>query len=204
MIEQDLGVEVKVHDRVVGGDHSSSMLVRLRKDSELRELLRQADVITFLIPWQGFSGSAQKRVSGAPGACGGADNEDCLREALEIYLADTDQIFAEIVSLRSPSEALIRAMDTYQHRAGDLKESGLWEVVNPYWHAANAHVIEVATSYHIPVAPVYDAFMGVDGVKDPRDLGLLVSDGIHPTQKGQDLMAELFRQLGYEYAPAAE
>ena len=66
---------------------------------------------------------------------------------------------------------------------------------------ALAHLAEVATRYHIPVAYVYDAFMGEDGMEDPRDLGLVGSDGLHPTKDGSDLMAELFRNLGYAYAP---
>jgi hypothetical protein len=41
---------------------------------------------------------------GDPGACSGADNQDCLREAFATCMADTDAIIAEIVSLCSPSE----------------------------------------------------------------------------------------------------
>ena len=54
--------------------------------------------------------------------------------------------------------------------------------------------------YHIPVARACDAFMGQDGVSDPRDQGLVEPDGLHPTPEGSTLVAELFRGLGYEYA----
>jgi lysophospholipase L1-like esterase len=59
-------------------------------------------------------------------------------------------------------------------------------------------VIEVAEYYHIPVARVYDAFMGEDGSEDPQDRGL-IHDGRHTSPEGAALMAELFRDLGYEY-----
>ena len=198
MLEQDLGVKVRVHDRTRGSDHSSRLLERLRTDSELRRELGEAEVITFEIPWNVFQRPAITFEIGSPGDCGGAENQDCLREALETYKADTDAIIAEIVSLRSPSEALIRTQDTYQFRVRESKEAGTFEVINRYWRDANAHVIEVATRYHIPVARVYDAFMGINGTEDPRDKGLMVVDGFHTTSEGATLMAELFRELGYE------
>jgi lysophospholipase L1-like esterase len=122
-----------------------------------------------------------------------------LREALKVYKEDTDAIFAELVSLRSPSDALIRTMD-FPLNVKELKATGAFEVINTYWQDANEYVIQVAGEHHIPVARVYAAFMGPNGDEDPMDKGY-VFDGIHPTEKGADLMAELFRELGYEYAP---
>jgi hypothetical protein len=204
MLEQDLGVTIDLHDWQVPGEHSSSLLERLRTNEQLRRDLREAEVITFLIPLGVIAGPMQTFELGDPGACGGVDNQDCLREAFATYIADTDEIIAEIVSLRSPSEALIRIQDTWQLKVRETKESGSFDIFNGYWREANAHVIEVATSYDIPVARVYDAFMGEDGIEDPRDEGLLGPDGIHPTSEGMTLMAELFRELGYEYAPSAQ
>lgn len=203
MLEQDLGVKIDLHDWQVPGDHSSSLLERLRTNEQLRRDLREAEVITFDIPLAVVAGPMQRFEFGDPGACGGVDNQDCLREAFATYMADTDGIIAEIVSLRSPSEALIRTQDTWQLKVRETQESGSFEIFNGCWREANAHVIEVATSYDIPVARVYDAFMGEDGIEDPRDQGLLQPDGIHPTSEGSTLIAELFRELGYEYAPGA-
>ena len=199
MLEKDLGVTVVIQDRTVGGEHSSRLLQRLRTSTWLRKELREADVITIEIPWNAFEDPCLAFLNGSPGACGGSDNEDCLREALETYMADTEAIIAEIVSLRSPSEALIRIQDTYQFHVRESKAKGAFETINRYWREANAHVIEVAETYHIPVARVYDAFMGDDGSEDPQDSGL-ISDGRHTTPEGAALMAELFRGLGYEYA----
>jgi lysophospholipase L1-like esterase len=199
MLEEDLGVTVIVQDRTVGGDHSSQLLERLRTSNWLRKELGEADVITIEIPWNVFENPCLAFLNGSPGACGGSDNQDCLREALETYKADTDAIIAEIVSLRSPSEALIRMQDTYQFNVRQSKAEGAFETINKYWREANAHVKEVAEYYHIPVARVYDAFMGEDGSDDPQDKGL-IHDGFHTSPEGAALMAELFRDLGYEYA----
>jgi lysophospholipase L1-like esterase len=94
-------------------------------------------------------------------------------------------------------------MDTWQIKVRETKETGSFEMYNAYWKEANAHIVDVGTSYGIPVARVYDAFMGETGMEDPRDLGLVGSDGLHPTKDGSDLMAEIFRNLGYEYAPGS-
>jgi hypothetical protein len=118
MLEEDLGVTVIVQDRTVGGDHSSQLLERLRTSNWLRKELREADVITIEIPWNVFEDPCLAFLNGSPGACGGSDNQDCLREALETYKADTDAIIAEIVSLRSPSEALIRISGKLPHTCG--------------------------------------------------------------------------------------
>ena len=201
ILGQDLGVTIDFHDWQVPGEHSSRLLERLRTNEQLRSDLREAEVITFLIPLGVIGGPMQMYEFGEPGACGGADNQDCLREAFATYMADTDEIIAEIVALRSPTEALIRIQDTWQIKVRESQETGSFEMFNAYWREVNAHVIEVATSYNIPVARVYDAFMGEGGVEDPRDQGLLGLDGIHPTSEGSALVAELFRELGYEYAP---
>jgi hypothetical protein len=201
ILEGDLGITIIFHDWQIPGAHSSTLLERLRTNDRLRQELREAEVITFDIPL-GVIGSAMRTYAwGEPGDCGGEDNQDCLREAFSIYMSDTEEIIAEIVSLRSPEEALIRGMDTWQLKVGESKESGSFELFNGYLRQANAHIIEVATSYGIPVARVYDAFMGEGGIENPRDLGFVQADGNHLTQDGSALMAELFRSIGYEYSP---
>jgi lysophospholipase L1-like esterase len=169
---------------------------------DLRQSLSEAEVVIFELGPARFGGPVWRYASDSPGSCGGTDNQDCLREALKAYQEDTDGIFAEIVSLRSPSETLIRTMDIHQVDVKELKEAEAFDVVNSYWREANGYLIEVATEHHIPVAQVYAAFMGATGDEDPQDKGLVQSDGLHPTGEGADLIAELFRDLGYEYAPS--
>jgi hypothetical protein len=65
---------------------------------------------------------------GDPGACGGADNQDCLQGDFATYMVDTDGIIAEIVSLRSPPEALIRMQDTWQIKVKETRASGSFEM----------------------------------------------------------------------------
>ena len=103
-IEADLGVKVTVHYRTVGGQSSTGLLRRLRSDQELRDLVREAEVVTFIanptehIGWH---------------IIGGTGKHDCSPEALAGYKADLDAIITEILSLRSGSPIIIRAMDYY-------------------------------------------------------------------------------------------
>lgn len=200
-LEHDLGIRVIVHNQTRDNCGSSCLLRSLRPGSELQQHLREAEVVIFNVGLAVFKDPATKYAFGSSGSCGGTDDQDCLREALKVYQDDTDAIFTEIVSLCSPSETLIRTMDIHQVLVKELKEAEAFDVVNNYWREANEHVIQVATEHHIPVARVYTTFMGATGDADPRDKGLVQSDGTHPTGEGADLMAELFRDLGYEYAP---
>ena len=199
-LERDLGIKIKTHDWTRSELASGYMLEDLRTDPELRQDIGDAEVVIFDIGLEVFVNPANTYSFGSAGACGGTDNQDCLREALKSYKADTDAIFAELVSLRSPSEVLIRAMDIHEFTVQDWKEAGVFDVINRYKQDANEHMIQVASEHHIPVARVYAAFRGPDGDEDPMDKGYAY-DGFRPTEEGADLMAELFRQLGYGYAP---
>lgn len=202
-LEQDLGIKIKIHPWIREGGSSEGMLNALRTDEKLRKNLSEAEVITFIIPRWIFQVPAETYLLSGPGACGGADNQDCLRQALKSFEADTDAIIAEIVSLRSPSDALIRAVDAHTYwPVAESKQNGAFAGVAFYWQAANQHLAQTAGERHIPVARVYDAFNGPGGDEDPRDNGYVLPDALHPTEKGGILMAELVRNLGYEYAPA--
>ncbi len=197
-LEQDLGVKINLHNRTVGGQHSSELLRQLRENRDLQDALRKAKVVTFNVPLAVFRGRGPIFDAGM---CGGADNQDCLREAVKVYQEDTTAIFAELVSLCNPSKTLIRTMDTHQLMIRQAKAQGRFQVVKIYWQAANKCVIEAATKHRIPVARVYEAFNGPNGDDDPQDKGLMSADELHPTPGGNDLLAKLFRELGYQYAP---
>jgi hypothetical protein len=200
ILEQDLGVTIVLHDWQFTNAHSSDLLEKIRTDEQLRQDLQGAEVITLNIPLGAIATAMRTYAYGGLGECGGEDNQDCIQEAFSIYMADTEQIIAEIVSLRKPSEALIRIIDTWQLKVRETKGTGSFGMYNQYWREANAHIVDEASIYGIPVAHVFDAFMGEGGNEDPRDLGLVGSDGLHPTKDGSDLMAELLRDLGYDHA----
>jgi hypothetical protein len=200
ILEQDLGIKIHQHNWTIAGLSSDSQLEHLRTDEQLRQDIREAEVVVIGVGPAGFYVPFHTYQYGPPGNCGGTDNQDCYREALEQYKADVDVIFAELAALCSPSETLIRTMDYHTYYAKTTRAAGTFEVVDSYFRQPNEHLIQVATAHNIPVARVYDAFMGPTGDEDPMDKGYVLSDEIHPTEKGADVIAELFRELGYEYA----
>ncbi|MGI9610061.1 MAG: hypothetical protein ACR2NL_07180, partial [Acidimicrobiia bacterium] len=170
----------------------------LRTDEALRADLAEADVVTTDIPinvwveslqtvggWQGLD----------PADCGGDDGQQCLREALDQYKADTDAIIDEIVAICNPEEVLIRIHDLYlinpRHDLDTMKITG------PYWKAGMDYVEESAGRYGIPVAQVYAAFMGPHGTDDPYLKGLYDEDHLHPNAAGAAVIAELLHEFGY-------
>jgi hypothetical protein len=194
-IEADLGVEVRMHPWYGGNRHSSGLILEdLRTDQELRSDLRDAEVVTFLVSALDLKEPIQAYRAGT---CGGAENQDCLREALTLLKADTDAIIAEILSLRSTSDTIIRAMTYYNFLVNDGKEWDYFQAVNPIWVAHNEYLVQAASEHGIGVARVDLAFNGPNLDEDPSDLGY-VDDGRHPNLEGITLIAELFRELGYE------
>lgn len=200
LIEEDYDGEVTItiKDRHVGGQTSSQLLQNLKTNEQLREDIRNAELITIEIPWAGCRGALALSLSST--SCGGEDEQDCLRNCLATYESDTTAIYAELVSLCSPSEELIRAHDVYLFHTSTAQEVGAFDVISSYWLQGNAHVHATAENYGIPVANIYEAFMGEDGMQAPEENGLVMSDKIHTTFEGQHLIAELLHQLGYELA----
>lgn len=198
-LEEHFGTKVDLRNRVVGGIHSTEMVDRLRTNGSLRADLAEADVVTTDIPIAWFV-EPLKTVSGwqgrDPAECGGDDSEQCLRDALDAYKADTDAIIDEIVAICG-DDTLIRLYDNFMINTGYKLETGTLDISNPYWKAGMDYVEESAARYGIPVAQVYDEFMGPEGTDDPYLKGLLGEDQLHPNAEGAALIAELLDELGY-------
>ena len=196
MLEEDLGIDIILQNQAHGYG-GATLLIQELDTPQLREALQVADVITLQIPTHNLE-SPMRAYMADPESCGGEDHQDCLREAFNQYQEDTDVIFAKLVEIVDPAQQIVRAQDTYLFNVTNIKESGDFDVYNAYWQAAQKHIHEVAEQYGIPVASVYDEFMGADGTDDPAEKGLM-SDITHSSKEGAKLMAQLIRELGYEY-----
>lgn len=202
-IQQDLGVQITVHPFYYGGSTSGFVLEKVRSDESLRAALGSADVIVFdvpigalkdLCPWDAA------RYAPAPGTP--AEYSACGAKMATSYAADSDAIVAEIVSLRSPADALIRTTDLWDFFYPTFQRMGLGSVTHDVYLAINAGLVRAAAARGIPVAQAHSRFMGPDGMTDPVAAGDVQSDELHLTDQGVATLARLLRELGYERAIA--
>jgi hypothetical protein len=200
LVQQDLGVDVQTTwDGIMEGQTASDVLLALQSDQTLRDEISHADIITIEIP-----------LAVIPAQCGGDlealtdQDQSCMQRALDTLKSNTTGIFAEVVKLRSPSSAIIRATDQYIYHYPSLKSAGRLALIKPYWEQMNAAFAATAAQYHIPLAQTYLTFMGPNGDTDPVAAGLVIAgDEVHPTDAGCQAIAGLYQKLGYEHSPAA-
>ena len=89
-------------------------------------------------------------------------------------------------------------MDFYVPIHSEWKQRGEYEENRRCWNALNETVHQAAAEFEIPVARVYDALNGPNHDEDLREKGYIRDDGLHTNEKGQKVIADLFRKLGYD------
>jgi hypothetical protein len=196
-IEEDLGVKVRVHERAVGGQTAWGLLSKLFDDEEIRELVSEAEVVTFIgNPRDSISETNPWDYECAEAS--GCYVINCSLVTFEKYIADIEAIIEEILSLRDGSPTIIRAMDCYYPNVRWHKEYGVYEECKQCIDNTNMAIHQAAAAHNVPVARVYDAFNGPNHDEDPIDKGYLSPDGIHTSEEGKKIIAILFRELGYQ------
>jgi lysophospholipase L1-like esterase len=172
----DTGARVEVVNLGMSGQTSSELLYALRNDASMRRALGGAEVVTFNIGINdlGRAGRAYEN-----GTCGGGDGEGCLRAAVEEVKANWDAVLSELSGLRSTQDTIIRT-------AGLGYTPRVDEVFEPYLREVNRHIATTAADNGIPHAEVN---LGEEGMSP---------DGVHPNDKGYEVIAERLRELGYD------
>ncbi len=191
-IETDLGVTIISHSYYVGSQRASGLLKNLRNKEELRDDIINAEVITIGV------GFANVLTAFMVYRAGGSDQPDRINEELKTFRENYDAILSEILSLNNSTDTIIRVMDFYCPNVQFYKDYGIYEDSKRYWMEFNNCIAEVAEKHGIPVAQVFQAMNGPHGEDDPNAQGYLASDGKHLSDKGYLVVANLFRELGYE------
>ena len=174
-ITVDTGARIDLVNLGRSGQTSSQLLHALRNDPAMRHALGRAEVITFNIGINdlGVAGEAHE-----DGACGGGDNQRCLRAAVEAFKENWSAIIAELLSLRSTEDAVIRT-------AGIGYTPRVEEIFEPYVAEVNRHIATTAADHDIPYAQPY------------LERGDMSPDGVHPNDHGYEVIADRLRELGY-------
>ena len=175
-LRYDTGSEVRVVNLGVSGQTVPQLLEALRNEPPIRRAIRGAEVVTFNI---GINDLGEAGMAYENGACGGPDDEECLRAAVEVVERDWDAITEEILRLRSTDDAVIRT-------AGLGYTPDVDGVYGPYLAEVNRHIAASADDYGIPHAEIR---LGREGMSE---------DGVHPNDEGYEKIADGLRGLGYE------
>ena len=194
-IEADLRVKVNLDNRGWGGMLSGGVLASLRGNQELRDAISEAEVVTLVIGTNDLARPLVRLYK--HGDCGGDDNQDCLRDALESFRVNYDAILAELLALCS-SKTIIRTM-TCAYISLEEYGDGFAGDIRPFYGPLNDHIIQASSENNIPVALMHLAFNGPDGDEDPADKGYIAGDGLHASELGAAAIADVHRELGYEH-----
>jgi lysophospholipase L1-like esterase len=175
-LRTDTGARVNVLNLGQSGQTSSQLLQALRSDPSMRQAVGAAEVITFNIGINdlGHAGEAYEN-----GTCGGDNNQECLHTAVETFEENWDAVIAELLSLRSTDNIIIRT-------AGIGYTPRVYEVFEPYLEEVNHHVATTAANNDILYAQPY------------LNEKYLSPDGVHPNDNGYAIIADQLRELGYK------
>jgi hypothetical protein len=198
LIKRDVGADVTVGWYYYPGSDTAEVLDALRTNDQLREAIASAEVVLFdvpvgelkqTIPWddatyQALPGSPDRYRKG-------------MARMLVDYRRDARAIVNEIVALRSPSEASIRAIDIWQLGYRGFRSLGVGAVMREAWLSINKAVDEACAAQGVTVVDAYTAFMGRNGKTDPITAGIILPDQMHLTEKGIAKLAALLHQEGY-------
>jgi lysophospholipase L1-like esterase len=193
-IQTDTAIVVNVNDQGQPGWTSSDLLNALRNDAALRSAVSSAEIVTWDIGGNDLKTAYESYVTGS---CGGADNQDCLRNAVATFKTNWDAIIVEILLLRDPTKTILRTMDIYNPFVAEQQLLGNFATVKPYLDDVDAYIQSSSQLKGIPCAKVYQAFNGTAGTDDPILSGLIAIDGFQANDNGHELIGNLLRGLAY-------
>lgn len=182
-IEEDLGVDVEVSNRAIGGQTSEELLELIQLIEPLRKQIREAEIVTILtLDKAGILIFAYNRFI-----------NDCSTEEYQTIL---EEIIVEIFTLRKDNPTIVRLLEHYNFPGTSKDAFDYFDIRKACFEQYNTIIHTVAEKYGILVVPIYESFNGSSGFENPDDKGFL-SDGLHLSQEGDVVIADLFRERGY-------
>jgi lysophospholipase L1-like esterase len=202
-IEEDLGINVVVHNWATNSTRTVAGWVEfVRNNQELREDMRSAEVITIWLGWHDVIPSIG---IGRGGPCYKSADEvdvDCLGQVTKPMQDGFDKLLSEIVSLASPDETLILIADVgipglFVER---WKEYGILDLLKRHaYEVWRDYIIQAASKHKVHVVGTYEVINGPNGDQTlPPEFSK--PDGLHFSVEGHRLIANLHREVGYEYS----
>jgi hypothetical protein len=195
-IENDLGVSVNIRDNAFSGLSIRELLDRLERNEFLLDHLAESEVVVIIA-------NAAESVSEAnPGnwSCVTPKYQvtNCDLETFDQYIEDLSIFYEKVFELRDGQPTIIRAFNAYVPIYSTWIKEGVFDECRQCWLNFNEAIEIAADKFNVPVAPVFEAFNGVNYDEDPREKGYISSDGEHTTSEGSQVIADTLRLLGYD------
>ncbi len=202
-IEKDVGVKVVVDSFAIGNLSAGEVLQVLQTGKgfsphleELPAALKRADVVVmFASPMLSLDAATTNNIE----SCfSGLAPTRCDPKNFEGYTAHLKGIWAKVIELRAGQPTILRAIDVASPFVKNWKRSQTFDACTVCWQGISDSVRQAAEAYHIPFVSRYDAFNGPKHDQDPAENGYIGGDGIHPSNKADQITSEMLARLGYE------
>ncbi len=201
-IEEDVGVQVEVHDFANQAGSAGEVLEVLKGNTDnlrlegLPELLSEAEVV---VMWVNPEDSVDPKNPMDFGGCFMYQApKNCQPDTFHTYTDDLKDIWRQILKLRRGKETILRATDLYNPLFIRWEEYGVLTACTECWVNLSNAARLAAEAYNIPFLSRFDAFNGPDHSEDPRLKGYICEDGEHPSDLGAAYTAELLGAMGYD------
>ncbi len=99
---------------------------------------------------------------------------------------------------QSGKPTIIRVVDFYNPLISRHRDHNIEVECTQCFEIFNSAIQQAAEAYHVPLVSVYDVFNGSNHDEDPREKGYIGSDGVHASEQGQQVIADLLSEAGYE------
>lgn len=196
-IEQKMGVKVVIHEQERWEPYE--ILENMRTNEGLRELVRNAEIITFDFHLEFLNVPESLYASKI---CGGEDNQDCLREALEKEKENVIAILELLTELRAGLPVLLRVFIVDDHYyqwvmpgVGLLGKPEVSTVMKVYYHDLQKFVEEEGKRREIVIVRALpDPYFQES--KPPHEW----LDGLgHYTEQGSRVITDELIKYGLEF-----
>ena len=192
LLADDTGADIAVTNLAVDGWTSQDLLDALRNDEAMRTAVTDADLVTLDIGGNDLLHALPAYLNGT---CGGDDGLQCLHDAADDFAQRWDDLLDAVVDLRDGEAAGVLTLDLYQPFPHDERLGEHLDRLRPSLDAVNAAIHAGAEARDLPVATVFAAFHGPDGLAEPALDGLISVDGLHPSNDGHRRIAEALLPL---------
>ncbi len=191
-LREDLGVDLEVHNYAISHGPSGRLLDLLRTDSEMRQAIADANVITISIGDNDIYTLADRF---AYESFEVEDNLDYIREKVAQINDNIDGILDEILALNPSEETRIMiaeyVLSPYHYKP--WKEHGCFDgLQKEIYGALQEHLIKAASERGIIVVHTYQIINGTLGDQDIEELYQL--GGWLFSEEGHRFLADLHRE----------